>query len=702
MATNVEPLPFEPGDMLPPLTEWENEPSVRDLKKDFEAARNNHDAQTSKIRSWLDNLNVEGAARIKKQKGRSTMVPKLIRKQAEWRYGALSEPFLSQDDIFKAEPRTWKDKQAAYENVLILNYQINTQIDKVRFVDEYVRAAVDEGTVIVRVGWEFDEEEKEVDVPVIEVRPLQDPMQVQEKIAAGEPPIEQVQTGVRKELQTVTTLNQPTVEVCPYTDVIVDPTCNGDIEKANFIIYRFETSMSELEKGGKYTNLDQIDMEANSILSDPDESESTVNSFQFQDKPRKKFVAYEYWGYWDIDNSGRTKPFVATWVGDVMIRMEENPFPDQKLPFILVQYLPKRNEIYGEPDGELLEDNQKVLGAVTRGMIDIMGRSAASQKGTRVDALDVTNRRKFENGEDYEFQAHIDPRQAFYDHVYPDIPQSAQFMIEMQQMEAESLTGVKAFHQGISGDAFGSVATAARGAMDASGKREIGILRRLSKGIQEIGYKIIAMNGEFLSDEEVIPITDEEFVSINRENLVGRFDLVLDISSAEMDNIKAQELAFMLQTMGNTMPPEMSQIILADIARLRKMPELSKRIQEYKPQPDPIAEETRMMELEKLRAEVAKLQGEAQNQQASGMLDMAKVQTEQMKAKHLGSQADKMDLDFLEEEAGVTHQRDLQKQGAQAQANMAMKEREADRKDQNTLLQALTRNNTPRAPSAQR
>jgi len=194
MATNVEPLPFEPGDMLPPLTEWENEPSVRDLKKDFEAARNNHDAQTSKIRSWLDNLNVEGAARIKKQKGRSTMVPKLIRKQAEWRYGALSEPFLSQDDIFKAEPRTWKDKQAAYENVLILNYQINTQIDKVRFVDEYVRAAVDEGTVIVRVGWEFDEEEKEVDIPVIEVRPLQDPMQVQEKIAAGEPPIEQVQT----------------------------------------------------------------------------------------------------------------------------------------------------------------------------------------------------------------------------------------------------------------------------------------------------------------------------------------------------------------------------------------------------------------------------------------------------------------------------------------------------------------------------
>jgi hypothetical protein len=702
MATNVEPLPFEPGDMLPPLTEWENEPTVRDLKKDYTEARSNHDAHIGQIQRWLDNLNVEGSAKIEKRKGRSTIVPKLIRKQAEWRYAALSEPFLSQEDVFKAEPRTWKDKQAAYENVLVLNYQFNNQIDKVTFIDEYVRTAVDEGTVVVRVGWEFAEEEQEVEVPVTEIRPISDPQLLQEKLANGEPPIEEVQVGVRTELQMITVENKPTVEICDYNDVIIDPTCNGNLNKANFVIYRFETSMAELEKAGKYQNLDNIDIESNSILSEPDDLEGNVQSFNFQDKPRKKIVAYEYWGYWDIHDDGKLQPFVATWIGDTMIRMEEAPFPDKKLPFVLVQYLPKRNQIYGEPDGELLEDNQKVLGAVTRGMIDIMGRSAAGQKGTRVDALDVTNRRKFEAGEDYEFQAHVDPRQAFFDHAYPDIPQSAQFMIEMQQLEAESLTGVKAFHQGISGDAFGSVATAARGAMDASGKREVGILRRLAEGVKKIGYKIIAMNGEFLSDEEIIPITDEEFVSINRENLVGRFDLELDISSAEMDNIKAQELAFMLQTMGNTMPPEMSQIILADIARLRKMPELAKNIREYQPQPDPIDEQMKMLELQKLQAEVMKLQSEAGENKANAMLDVAKAQTEQMKSRHLGAQADMLDLNFLEEEKGINHVRDLQKQGAQANANAAMKEREADRKDQNTLLQALTRNNTPRAPSAQR
>jgi hypothetical protein len=37
---------------------------------------------------------------------------------------------------------------------------------------------------------------------------------------------------------------------------------------------------------------------------------------------------------------------------------------DKKLPFISVQYLPTRKSIYGEPDGALLEDNQKIIGAV--------------------------------------------------------------------------------------------------------------------------------------------------------------------------------------------------------------------------------------------------------------------------------------------------------------------------------------------------
>ena len=98
------------------------------------------------------------------------------------------------------------------------------------------------------------------------------------------------------------------------------------------------------------------------------------------------------------------------------------------------------------------------------------------------------------------------------------------------------------------------------------------------------------MNSEFLEDEEIIRITNEEFIAINRNDLGGKYDIKLNISTAEADEQKGSELAFMLQTMGNTMPPEMSQMILADIAKLRKMPDLAKRIAEYQPQPNPLAQ----------------------------------------------------------------------------------------------------------------
>ena len=630
----------------PKLTEWPNEPTVRDLKKDFEEAQSAHSAHVADVERWLDNLYIRGKAKIEKVKGKSSIVPKLIRKQAEWRYASLSEPFLSQPDLFKASPKTFQDKQAAIQNGLVLNHQFNTQIDKVKFIDEYVRTAVDEGTVIVRIGWEYDEG---------------------------------------------TETDQPELQVCDYRNVVIDPTAKGDLKKANFVIYSFETSISALTKAGKYQNLDQIDLEQDSILATPDHDRGELETFRFQDKARKRIIAYEYWGFWDIENNERTEPFVATWIGNTMIRMERNPFPDRGLPFVAVQYLPVRNSNYGEPDGELLEDNQKVVGAVTRGMIDIMGRSAAGQKGMREDALDVTNRRKFEMGEDYIFRATVDPRQGFYEHSFPEIPNSAQFMLQLQNMEAESLTGVKAFHGGISGDSLGSTATGASRALDASAKRELGILRRLAKGIIEIGYKIMMMNGEFLPDETIIRITDEEYVAINRDNLAGRFDLALDISSAEMDNVKAQELAFMLQTVGNSMPLQMTQIILSDIARLRKMFDLAKIIEAYQPQPNPIQQQTAMLEIEKLKAEIEKLKAEAKDSTGEGMLGMAKTQTELAKARHLGAQADMLDLNFVEQESGVTQERQRQLQGEQARANLQMKEREALMKDRNTLLGALVK-----------
>ena len=637
------------------LADWENAPKVADLKADYTEALPAHQLQMAKVKTWTDNLNIEGGATITKRTGRSAVAPKLIRKQAEWRYAALSEPFLSTDDVFNVEPITFEDKESAIQNQLVLNNQFNTKIKKNRFIDEYIRAAVDEGTVIVRVGWEYEDKIVEVEQPIMEEIQVQDPMMAAQMAAQGMPPVEQIQVGTEMVEETQIIKNCPTLEVCNLDNVLVDPTCKGDLEKAQFLIYSFETDLSDLKKDGRYTNLDKINVSGNSVLSEPDHSSSIEEAaFSFKDKPRQKFVAYEYWGYWDINKTGIVEPIVATYVGDTIIRMEENPFPDQKIPFVMAQMLPKRNSSYGEPDGALLEDNQKIVGAVTRGMIDIMGRSANGQLGIRKDALDVTNRRKYERGLDYEFNAQVDPRQAFHMGAYPEIPKSAEVMIGLQNQEAESLTGVKAFSSGLTGQALGNTATGIRGTLDATSKRELGILRRLATCISEAGRKILAMNAEFLSEEETVRITNEEFVQVRRDDLAGNFDLRLSISTAETDNEKAQELAFMLQTMGNSMDPSMGQMLLEEIAMLRKMPALAKRIKEYKPQPDPMAEEMHQLEMEMKRAQIANEQAKADENQVDVQLKMAKT-------RNLESKSDSEDLAFLEKESGADVDKELER-----------------------------------------
>lgn len=678
------------NDMLKPkkaekLTKWKKEPTVLDLKADLEAAKPSHDAQIAKIKRWNDLRNVTGTARPKKIKGRSNVQPKLIRRQAEWRYSALSEPFLGSEKLFEVSPRTFEDDEGAKQNELVLNWQMNTKMNKVRFIDEYVRTDVDEGTVIVRLGWERITEMEEVEVPVFEYAAVQSEEELQmlqqamqfkssdpngylnlpEELRAAVDYFEETQqpaiatiVGTEMTEEEKIVENRPVLEVMRPDNVIFDPSCNGDYEKAGFVIVSYETSKAELKKDGRFKNLDAVNWSGNTVLASPDHATSTPNDYQIRDDLRRKVVAHEYWGMWDIDGDENLKPMCATWIGDVLVRMEENPFPDGKPPFVVVPYLPVKREIHGEPDAEILEDNQNILGAVTRGMIDLMGRSANSQQGFAKGFLDVSNRRKFESGQDYEFNPGGDPRASIYQHTYPEIPNSAMVMSQMQNQEAEALSGVKSFAGGVSGEAYGEVAAGIRGVLDASSKREMNILRRLAWGIQQIGKKMMAMNAVFMSEEEVIRVTNKQFVKVRREDLKGHFDLEVDISTAEVDEQKSQDLGFMLQTMGPNMDPNMSKMILAEIARLKRMPALAEQIMRFEPQPDPILEQMKQLELQKLQMEVEKLSSEV-------ALNKAKAMKEEADAAIAVTEAEN-------EASGLNHERDLQKQQAQAKGNQSL------------------------------
>lgn len=658
------------------LVDWNNPPSVRDLKQDLSEAKSNHDLHVNKVNESLTAL--RGELKIKVKEGRSKVQPKLVRKQNEWRYSALEEPFLSTDDMFIVNPVTYKDVDAAKQNMLILNKQFRTDIPKVKFINKYIRTAVNTGTVIVKLNWEYEKGIVTEEVPVYTQTPEELYSALQQMVSAGQMTEEEaipimesgqpIQIGVEpREIET-DIINRPMLQVKDSRNVIIDPSCEGDMDNAQFIIDIFLTDLSTLKKDSRYSNLDLITENQFNGASLDDyqyyDTEYKIDpNFKFQDKPRKKLVAYEYWGYWDINGDGIVKPIVATWIGDVMIRLEENPYPDKKLPFVVVQYLPPDHDtVYGDSDASLLKENQDIIGAVSRSIIDLIGRSANAQQGVRKDLLDPINRDRFNKGMDFEYNPVTNIENALYMTHIPEVPRSALELIQLQNDEAEALTGVKAFTGGISGDALGSSVGGIRSALDATAKRELGILRRLSDGLKEIGKKIIAMNSVWLSDEEIIRITDEEFIAIKRSDLAGNFDLSLTVSTAEMDNQKASELAFMLQTTGNNLPFDITKIILTKIADLRKLPDLSKMIADYQPQPDPLEQQKAQLEIELLKAQIANEKAKANENAVDVQLKAAKTQSELAKAGKLSSEKDRIDLDYVEQSTGLTQERELEKQ----------------------------------------
>ena len=680
------------------LTNWKKEPSLIDLKADLEATQPSHDAHVTQVNKWNELRKIDGKSRPKAIQNRSTVQPKLIRRQNEWRYSALSEPFLSSKKMFDTEPATFEDVDAARQSEMVLNWQFRTKMNSVKFIDDYVRTAVDEGTTIVRLGWKRHVEQVPTKLPVYEfveanseeeVQLLQQAIQMKEMNPRGFSELpEELQAaaeysmengvpvsanivGMEDGFEEVIRENHPTLDIIDPDNFFIDPSANGDPDNAGFIVVSFETSKAELKKDGRYKNLDKVNWSGAEILAQPDHKTEIPDNFNFKDELRKRIVAYEYWGFHDIEGNDKLVPIVATWVGDTLIRMEENPFPDEKPPFVLVPYLPVRKSVMGEPDAEILEDNQKVLGAVTRGMIDLMGRSANSQQALPKGFVDVTNRRRLDKGLDYEYNPSAGvPQTAIYQHTYPEIPNSAIMMLNLQNQEAEAITGVKSFHGGISGEAYGEVAAGIKGMLDAAAKREMNILRRLAKGISQIGTKMAAMNAVFLSEEEVVRVTNEKWVKIKREDLKGNFDVIVDISTAEVDMAKSQDLGFMLQTMGPDMDPAMSKMILGEIAELKRMPALAHSIRTYEPQPDPLMERKKELEIAKLEAEIAEIQSRTAENQAQ--------------AANYQAEADKKTLEFVEQETGTKHARELEKVSEQGRSNQALE-----------VTKALTRDEKP-------
>ena len=636
---------------------------LKNLKADMKEAERLQREWFIKREEWSSQT--EGAPYGNEVEGKSKIVSKDIKKQREWMIPSITDPFLSTSDVIKCNPVTYEDAKAARQNELLLNTQFCRKFNRYNFIMKATKVLVTEGSVVIQTGWDYEEEEVEAEVEVVNT---------------DENGREFVDTEIS--MQTNVIRNQPTAVVCRNEDIFIDPTCMDDMEKCQFVIHRYESSLNALKQDGRYENLDKVEAAQYNLTNDPQYLREDQTYFEFKDKPRKKFVVHEYWGNYDIDGDGIAEPIVCAWVGNTLIRLESNPYPDKKPPFVIVPFSAVPFHMFGEALAETIGDNQKIKTAITRGMVDNMAKSNNAVVATRKGALDPVNRKKFLKGENFEFNGTPGD---FWQGSYNQLPSSAFDMLNLQNNEIESQTGVKSFSGGISGNALGSTATGARGALDATATRRLNLVRNMSENmIKPIMRKWMAYNAEFLEEEEVIRITNDEYVPIRRDDLAGKIDIDISISTSEDNAAKSQELSFLLQTVGPSEDPSIRREIMAQIMDLMKMPEQAKKIRDYQPQPDPVQQKMQELQIAKLEAEIEKIKADAANKLASSVENeadrdekLAQAELKRAQARKLLSEADNLDLDFLKKDEMIDEQTANERD--QMQYDRKMQEKQFDR-----------------------
>lgn len=636
------------------------------LKADLKSADQLKQDQDALIARWRDEYN--GAPYGNEEKGKSSIVSRDIKKQSEWQHATIIDPFVSTSDIIKCTPITFEDELAAQQNELLLNTQFCRKFNRFNFMSKAIKILDREGTLVVQTGWDYQDEEVKTIAEVVVMDEFGNESIVEKEIT-----------------ETVVIRNQPTAKVCRNEDIYIDPTCQDDLDKAQFIIYRYETDISTLKQDGRYKNLDKV-VKDGLDGTDYDYSTPDDTDFKFSDAPRKKQIVYEYWGNYDVNGDGIAEAIVCAWIGGTIIRLQSNPYPDGKPPFLTVPFNSIPFKIHGEANAELIGDNQKIKTAVIRGLIDNMAQSNNGQVGVRKGALDPANRKKFIEGKNFQFNGTPND---FWHGNYNALPGSAFDMIGLMNNEIESITGTKSFSGGINAGSLGGTATGARGALDATAVRRMNLVRNIAENlVKPLIRKWMAYNAEFLEEEEVVRVTNNEYVPVRRDDLEGRVDIDIAISTAEDNAAKSQELSFLLQTLGPNEDPVIRRTIMADIMELMRMPEQSKRLREYEPQPDPVAEEIKKLELQKLQLENAVLEATVKDKNARAQentidaeLKRNKSAVEAAKARKLTSEADVTDLKFIKEDEGfghleqvelddLKHAREMEKDAAMHRANI--------------------------------
>lgn len=642
---------------------------IKTFEENFRGAKTLHDTKVDEITKWKDVY--EGQKYGNENDGQSQLVWKLVKKQLESLIPNVAKPFIGSYELVDLVPLTKNDAHKASIYKKLANHFFSKGFNSDAFIKDMVRVAGKHGTCFVRVGWDRNIKEKKMVVPRIDER-------VQAIAKETNAEIIQNPDGTYTLVKKTINVNRPSAKIIRTENIYVDPTADTFKESA-FVIHEYVTTLSKLREESILYDADSLKKLEEHVQEFTDINRGTEISlynetaFSFSDDTRRKIRIYEYFGEYDLNEDGINEQVVMVLArpsgnasDDVVLSITDNPFPFKSPPIIAIPLFKDEFSIYGKPLASLIEDEQKLMTSIIRGIIDNMANSNNGVKFIRKGALDAVNANNLINGGKYiEVKSNEPIQSVIMDGNFNELPSSVYNLFSLIDQHAESMTGINKFMQGLASSEMKASSSNFSAVMSQSQIRLLDIVNNISNGLKDIITMWIEMSMAYLDNHEISKITGIDIQDLkmrethrlikefNIEELPQdvqqqavmlimtevddmfdkedfKFDVKISVGTDSMKDIKINQLNMFMQqaaqlVSAGAVPADIVKELVAELAELLDKPNIADKIRKYEPQPDPMQQAMAEAEVAQARAKAGKEEALAKNALARTELTMVKA-----------------------------------------------------------------------------
>lgn len=656
------------------------------VKKDYEASKVAKTKVNDAMTRWTKAYN--GDPYGNEVKGRSSIVIKDVKKAVKKLAPSIIQPFLASDILIKTKPKTLASVSTSNMASDILNYQYNNEFDKLHFIRTIASVFPKEGTVVVRTGWEYEDESNTESYNGINESQVS--MLAQQGLELGE--VTMNSNGLLNVEATKRNIikNRPTAIICKNESIYTDPTAEK-FSDSKFIIHEFDKTVSDLLKMKNIYDtesnmaaieriLNDSSLYADTSLGSTRYTDSIPNgadqTFKFSHKANKKVKICEYWGEYDIKGNDVAEEVVIAWIKgtDIILRCEANPYPDKEKPFMSECFDLEPFSSWGNAVADLIDDNQKIHTSIMRGFIDNLSLSNNGQKFFQKGTVDYVNMQKMLNGEKIIEVNNID---GFKDGSYNSIPQASFQVYSMQDQEIEHLTGLSKHLEGIDDATIGRTSSGISQTMTAAQRHLVITVQIISNLYKKVFNKWHKYNQVFLDEGQLVEIAGS-LVELAKKDIAGDHTVEVTVNVDSLNQQKVQQINMLLQqsqSLGGRVPPEVFPMLVAEIFTSFGKEELADKIRNYSPEPDPFEQQMKQLELMKAQLEIKKLESEI-------AMTMSKADNTQAQAEHHRAKTSGTDISTLYASENMRRDREDE------EVNRANKQADIDKKYNDTAIAA--------------